>query len=68
MQYEHCKFLCSLFLGRTIYDNLQKAMVYVLSSNVPVIFPFFLMGLLHIPLPMGAGFIFLINLVAEIVS
>lgn len=62
------KFLYFLFLGRTIYDNLQKAMVYVFSSNVPAILPFFIMGLLEIPFPMGAGFIFLINLIAEIVS
>jgi sodium/potassium-transporting ATPase subunit alpha len=48
--------------GRTIFDNLKKATVYILTSNVPEIAPFLAFLLLGLPLPLTVVLILAIDL------
>lgn len=48
--------------GRTIYDNIKKFIVYILTSNVPQILPFIAFVLLGIPLPLTVVLILAIDL------
>jgi sodium/potassium-transporting ATPase subunit alpha len=39
--------------GRKVFDNLKKTIVYLLTSNSTEIWPFLLMVLLRMPLPLS---------------
>jgi len=47
--------------GRVIFENLKKCVAYVLSSNVPEIFPFLFFICLKIPIAMEVIVILLID-------
>jgi sodium/potassium-transporting ATPase subunit alpha len=46
--------------GRKIFDNLKKTVVYLLTSNVTEIVPFFALLLFNLPLPLSAIFMLII--------
>ncbi|GAB6023010.1 hypothetical protein CHUAL_007100 [Chamberlinius hualienensis] len=48
--------------GRLIFENLRKSVAYLITSNMPEVWPFFLFLLLGIPLPLGALTILVIDL------
>jgi len=48
--------------GRAIFDNLKKAIVYILTSNVPELTPFLAFILLGLPLPLTVILILSIDL------
>ena len=48
--------------GRTVFDNIQKFISYILTSNVPEILPFIAFVLLALPLPMNVQLILAIDL------
>ena len=48
--------------GRTIFDNLRKAISYILTSNVPEITPFLAFLLLGVPLPLTVLLILAVDL------
>lgn len=54
-------------LGRVIFDNLKKAMTYVLITNIPEIMPFLLIIPLQIPLAINTVIILCICLGTDIV-
>ena len=63
-----CTSLFSLLSGRLIFDNLRKAVAYLITTNMPEVWPFFLFLLLGIPLPLGALTILIIDLGTDVVS
>jgi sodium/potassium-transporting ATPase subunit alpha len=52
--------------GRTVFDNIKKFIVYILTSNIPEILPFIAFVLLSIPLPMPVQLILAIDLGTDI--
>ncbi|KKG18029.1 ATPase [Methanosarcina sp. 2.H.T.1A.6] len=52
--------------GRTVFDNIKKFIVYILTSNIPEILPFIAFVLLSIPLPMTVQLILAIDLGTDI--
>jgi P-type Ca2+ transporter type 2C len=53
--------------GRASFDNIQKFLTYILSSNVPQIMPFILAAILKIPLALNVIQILIIDLVTDLV-
>lgn len=51
--------------GRTVYDNIKKFITYILTSNIPEIFPFIAYVLFPIPLPLTIIQILSIDLVTD---
>jgi sodium/potassium-transporting ATPase subunit alpha len=49
-------------IGRAIFDNLQKTIAYILTSNVPELTPFLAFILLGLPLPLTVVLILAIDL------
>ncbi len=56
----------SVELGRGVYDNIRKFIVYVFSHNWAELMPYLLYGLLAIPLPLLAVQILAIDLVIDV--
>jgi sodium/potassium-transporting ATPase subunit alpha len=52
--------------GRTVFDNIKKFIVYILTSNIPEILPFIAFVLFSIPLPMTVQLILAIDLGTDI--
>ncbi|MBI1971118.1 calcium-transporting P-type ATPase, PMR1-type [Candidatus Woesearchaeota archaeon] len=52
-------------VGRSIYDNIQKFVIYLLSSNMGEVLTLFLAILLGFPLPVAAIMLLWINLVTD---
>lgn len=52
--------------GRKIFDNLKKTMFYVLTSNIPEIWPYIFFMIIQIPLPLSTILILLIDLGTDI--
>jgi calcium-translocating P-type ATPase len=52
--------------GRGSFDNIQKFLTYILSSNVPEILPFVLSAIFKIPLALNILQILIIDLVTDI--
>lgn len=48
--------------GRLIFENLRKAIGYIITTNMPEVWPFFMFLVLGIPLPLGALTILIIDL------
>jgi len=53
--------------GRTVFENIKKFVVYILTSNTPEIIPFIAYILLRIPLPMTVQLILSIDLGTDLV-
>jgi len=53
--------------GRTIYDNIKKFIVYILTSNIPEILPFIAFAILGIPLPLTVILILSIDLGTDLI-
>jgi len=53
--------------GRLVFDNLKKAIIYVLTSNIPELFPFLLYVIIGIPLPLNIILILAIDLGTDII-
>jgi magnesium-transporting ATPase (P-type) len=53
--------------GRASFDNIQKFLTYILSSNVPQILPFILAAILKIPLALNVIQILVIDLVTDLI-
>ncbi|HEX7556097.1 MAG TPA: cation-transporting P-type ATPase, partial [Leptolinea sp.] len=53
--------------GRASFDNIQKFLTYILSSNVPEILPFILSAILKIPLALNVIQILIIDLVTDLI-
>lgn len=51
--------------GRLIYDNIKKAVIFLLSSNLAEVFVMFFCLLLNIPLPLLAIHILWINVISD---
>lgn len=54
--------------GRLIFDNLKKAIAYVLTSNVAELTPFLCYVCFGIPLPLSIVAILLIDVGTDLVS
>jgi len=52
--------------GRASFDNIQKFLTYILSSNVPELLPFILSAILKIPLALNVIQILIIDLVTDL--
>ncbi len=52
--------------GRTVYDNIKKVIMYILTSNVAQLLPFIAFALFRIPLPITVILILAIDLGADI--
>jgi sodium/potassium-transporting ATPase subunit alpha len=39
--------------GRTIFENLKKSIVYIISANIPELMPFLFYVIANVPLPLG---------------
>lgn len=52
--------------GRKIFDNLKKSICYVLSSNIPELFPFLMFIILAIPLPLSTVLILCVDIGTDI--
>ncbi|ETO20202.1 Na+/K+ transporting ATPase subunit alpha [Reticulomyxa filosa] len=52
--------------GRLIFDNLKKAIAYILSSNIPELIPFLLTQMIGLPLPLTTVMILMIDLGTDI--
>jgi Ca2+-transporting ATPase len=53
--------------GRASFDNIQKFLTYILSSNVPQVLPFILAAILKIPLALNVIQILIIDLVTDLI-
>ena len=53
--------------GRLIFDNLKKAITYLLASNIPELVPFMVYIVLQIPLPMTTIFALIIGVGTDMV-
>lgn len=52
--------------GRTVYDNIKKVIMYILTSNVAQLLPFIAFALFSLPLPITVILILAIDLGADI--
>jgi sodium/potassium-transporting ATPase subunit alpha len=53
--------------GRKIFDNLKKTITYVLTSNIPELFPFISFIIFEFPIPLSTVLILCIDLGTDIV-
>jgi sodium/potassium-transporting ATPase subunit alpha len=53
--------------GRIVFDNLKKCITYILTSNVPEVFPFLIHVIAGIPLPLGTIAILCIDVGTDMV-
>uniref|UniRef100_A0A5S6R0Q8 Sodium/potassium-transporting ATPase subunit alpha n=1 Tax=Trichuris muris TaxID=70415 RepID=A0A5S6R0Q8_TRIMR len=61
-----CSLVTGIEEGRLIFENMKKAITYVLTSNIPELFPFILHVVLNIPLALGTTAILCIDLGTDI--
>ena len=52
--------------GRTVFDNIKKFLAYVLTHNIPELFPFLAFVLLNVPLALSVILILCIDLGTDI--
>lgn len=52
--------------GRKIFDNLKKAIVYCLSSNIPEMIPFLSFIIFAIPLPLSTVLVLCVDIGTDI--
>ena len=53
--------------GRLIFDNLKKAITYLLASNIPELFPFLIYVILQVPLPLTTVMILCIDVGTDMI-
>ena len=64
---DFASIVCGIEEGRKIFDNLKKAIVYVLCSNVPEIIPFICFIIFQLPLPITNIFMIVICVGTDII-
>lgn len=62
----YASIIRSIKLGRGIYDNIRKFIVYVFTHNWAELIPYLVYGLLAIPLPLLAVQILAIDLIIDV--
>lgn len=62
----YASIIRSVKLGRGVYDNVRKFVVYVFTHNWAELIPYLLYGLLAIPLPLLAVQILAIDLIIDV--
>ncbi|MBB6443596.1 cation-translocating P-type ATPase [Bacillus benzoevorans] len=53
--------------GRSIYNNIQKFITYILASNIPEVVPFLVMGIFNIPLALTVLLVLAIDLGTDLI-
>lgn len=53
--------------GRSIYNNIQKFITYILASNIPEVVPFLVMGIFDIPLALTVLLVLAIDLGTDLI-